>query len=545
MPQAGLPAYALNVRPRGWLTGVMTRRIGRGNKTATDPQLQHLVGQLLTQMSPQEALAAVMELAGQTGGTLGQQTASNVIELDPPPLRPLWLTLKVSLKGSKPPIWRRVGIRGDLTLDKVHGYLQAAMGWSESHLHRFELAAQGGAWSAPYFLTDFDIEEGDQGTPEDQARLDQVLRSVGESLIYLYDFGDGWEHRLTVEAVRSASGEDPPARCVKAVGGCPPEDVGGIGTWNEIAAALRADSDPQALPEDLEQYRDWLPLGIDPNAPNIEEINFSMSLVGLDPGVLIEGLNSEFDDSNFAPSHVDLVMKAPPDLVVDLARLWSLAEEQPEPSDADLLKLLRPWHLLLDLAGENGISLTAAGWMAPAVCERLWREGGLDWGVGKGNREQYTPELRRLRESALRAGLVRKVKRRLVRTRLGASAALDLRVLADTVAATLPQDVDEAGRDERVLTLLLAASGWAPNGPDEPTVGLDSASRQGFLDEVGRLLTRLGWRVGRGPVLRDQLFVAREVLDTLSRSDGLAGWQAGLPGPAGRYVARRALAAPR
>lgn len=520
----------------------MTRRKARGSKGAQNPQLQQLVGQLLSQMSPQEALAAIMEVAGQPTAAVDQRSRSNVITLESPPLRPLWLTIKVTLDGSKPKIWRRVGIRGDLTLDRVHQYLQAAMGWTDSHLHRFELATPGGPWSAPYFLTEFDIDEGDEGTPEDQTRLDQVLRATGDTLIYSYDFGDGWTHRILVEQVRPAADDDPPALCLKAVGACPPEDVGGIGTWNEIAAALRANPDPRALPEDLDQYRDWLPPDIDPSAPDLEEINFSLTVVGVDPEVLIDAFAAEFDNSNLAPAHEAVVLKGPPDLVMDLAMLWTMAEEQPEPTDAELLALLRPWQMLLDLADEGGIPLTQAGWMSPAVCTRLWTEGGLDWGFGKGNREQNTPEIRRLRESAVRAGLLRKLRGRLIRTKLGASAAVDLGVLADAVAATLIHDTDEAGRDERVLTLLLAASGWILDEPTYAAADRSYGSNHRFFDEVATLLSRLGWRVGHGPVRREHLHIAREVLGMLSRVDGAPLWSGGMPGPAGRHLARRALA---
>jgi len=107
-----------------------------------------------------------------------------------PPDEPSLLTLTIELRGSKPRIWRRLSLPGDLTLDVVHSLFQAAMGWSDSHLHRFQPGA-GQGYNQPYFVTDFDEDEGDEGTREDCVRLDQVLRGPGDRLTYLYDFGEG------------------------------------------------------------------------------------------------------------------------------------------------------------------------------------------------------------------------------------------------------------------------------------------------------------------------------------------------------------------
>ena len=48
--------------------------------------------------------------------------------------------LKIALRGSKPPIWRRILVPGDITLDVLHNVIQIAMGWTNSHLHSFEIA---------------------------------------------------------------------------------------------------------------------------------------------------------------------------------------------------------------------------------------------------------------------------------------------------------------------------------------------------------------------------------------------------------------------
>jgi len=45
--------------------------------------------------------------------------------------------IKVTLKHSKPPIWRRIQVPGDTRLDQLHLMLQAVMGWWDAHLHQF------------------------------------------------------------------------------------------------------------------------------------------------------------------------------------------------------------------------------------------------------------------------------------------------------------------------------------------------------------------------------------------------------------------------
>lgn len=166
------------------------------------------------------------------------------VDLPDPPDTVRELTVKVTLRHTKPPIWRRLVVAGDTTLDAFHTVLQVAMGWSNSHLHRFY---PGPDDRGPYFVTDFDQEEGDDGTPEDAVRVDQVLREPGDRLWYDYDFGDGWSHDVRLESVADISGEPLP-RCLAGRLAGPPEDVGGLGGYEEVAAWHRAGRTEEAFP---------------------------------------------------------------------------------------------------------------------------------------------------------------------------------------------------------------------------------------------------------------------------------------------------------
>lgn len=96
-----------------------------------------------------------------------------------------------------------------MTLDVLHRVLQAAMGWHDVHLHRF---VEDRDEEPGVLLTDGDLVEGDEGVPEREVRIDQVLRESEDSPLYHYAFGDGWEHRLSVEALLPAPPETPRCR---------------------------------------------------------------------------------------------------------------------------------------------------------------------------------------------------------------------------------------------------------------------------------------------------------------------------------------------
>src|SRR5690606_16823004 len=80
--------------------------------------------------------------------------------------------IRIDLQRTKPPVWRRVEVPGDILLPRLHEVIQAAMGWTDSHLHRFRTSNDR---NAPEFLTQFDLDEGDEGMLEDDVRLDQVI----------------------------------------------------------------------------------------------------------------------------------------------------------------------------------------------------------------------------------------------------------------------------------------------------------------------------------------------------------------------------------
>jgi hypothetical protein len=104
------------------------------------------------------------------------------------------LQLKVTLAEVEPPVWRRLLVPADMTLAKLHGALQAATGWTNSHLHCFEIPGRR--------IGMVGVEE-DSPELEDEhrVRVASVLPKKGAKLVYRYDYGDDWEHVIEVEDV--------------------------------------------------------------------------------------------------------------------------------------------------------------------------------------------------------------------------------------------------------------------------------------------------------------------------------------------------------
>jgi hypothetical protein len=139
-------------------------------------------------------------------------------------------TLDVRLRDISPPIWRTIEIVGSSTLEDLHFALQVAMGWTNSHLHQFMIG------DASYGMADAD--EADDLDLEDECgfRLQDLVKR-GDSFVYEYDFGDSWEHDVTVKQVAKIT-EPPEPRCTGGARACPPEDCGGIPGYENLLAAL-------------------------------------------------------------------------------------------------------------------------------------------------------------------------------------------------------------------------------------------------------------------------------------------------------------------
>lgn len=166
------------------------------------------------------------------------------------------LEFKVQLRGIRPPVWRRIQMPATCTFWDLHCAIQDAMGWEDSHLHEFEVVhPQTGNTEVI-------------GVPEPEAwrpvkagwsqKVRKYLGAPGSRASYLYDFGDEWDHSVTLQKVLPKDREAAYPRCVAGKRACPPEDCGGVWGYWEILSGLSefqeeyADFDPEAFhPRDV------------------------------------------------------------------------------------------------------------------------------------------------------------------------------------------------------------------------------------------------------------------------------------------------------
>jgi hypothetical protein len=396
--------------------------------------------------------------------------------------KPFSLTVRVDLVGAKPPVWRRLELPSTLRLDELHGVLQAVFGWTDSHLHRFSLGDSAWDDRAERFLCPYDVEEGeDDGVPACDVRLDEVLREPGDRLLYTYDYGDEWNHRVVVEQL---DGPVEGVRCTDGRGAAPPEDSGGTWDWDAGAAP------PFQLAEARTALALWeLERALPP------EISQLLRHVALSPAEEVVR---------------DLLEAADLDGPVDV--------DETTARDA-----LHRYAWLLHRVGD-GLTLTAAGWLPPAVVtetmDALWPE---DRWIGKRNREDLNRPVLRLRASAQRLGLLRVARGRLLVTKAGAGLRDDPTGLWRHVAERLAgRPKDAFGRTATALLLVAAAAGRV----DE--------------EQLAAVLTAAGWsgRAGTGVHRYAVTSAAEHADDVLQVIDAYGDLSVT---EAGRVLARAAL----
>ena len=171
--------------------------------------------------------------------------------------------IKVTLLGTKPPIWRRLLVPASMTLAKLHDVLQTAMGWHDCHMHEFRAGERHFGRPDPE-----DISMGMQVENERNIRLSSVFRRPGAKLVYTYDFGDNWEHAIVLEKLLPLLPDMTSPICIDGSLACPPDDCGGIPGFYELLDAL---ADPNH--EQHQEMRDWIGGDFDPQAFSAEEVN--------------------------------------------------------------------------------------------------------------------------------------------------------------------------------------------------------------------------------------------------------------------------------
>jgi len=174
------------------------------------------------------------------------------------------LQFKIQIKDiKKPPVWRRVVVPETFTFHRFHEVIQAAFGWENYHLYQF--SSQG--WGSEERITlpsDDDWEPVIDSTKE---KLKDILKKEGQTYTYIYDFGDSWMHKITLEKITDEKSLK--ASCIAGKGACPPEDCGGI--WGYEGIKELFETEPES--DETNEFREWLGLEDDENwDPNLFDL---------------------------------------------------------------------------------------------------------------------------------------------------------------------------------------------------------------------------------------------------------------------------------
>jgi len=180
--------------------------------------------------------------------------------------------LKITLSGSKPPIWRRFAVDSEVRLSKLHVVIQEVMGWTDSHLHQYR--QKDVYYVAEIDELDFDPFSKYRTLLEKKYKLSQVLVKPKDKIIYEYDFGDGWEHVLVLEKVLDGEQKIKTPVCLGGARACPPDDCGGMPGYYDILEILKNPDDPEYA-----DTLDWLGEGFDPDAFDVEAINKTLKSI--------------------------------------------------------------------------------------------------------------------------------------------------------------------------------------------------------------------------------------------------------------------------
>ena len=174
---------------------------------------------------------------------------------------PIYL-LRIQLLHVVPAVWRKVLVPGSIKLNKLHSVLLNVMGWEGGHLHEF-IFEQGRYGTPDPYHPDFDTEV------QDDTKI-TLVKALGPfaSFTYLYDFGDGWEHIVTIDEIYPPDPEFKHPKCIDGQNACPPEDVGGPWGYQDFLEAI---SDTKH--ENHKEMMEWCGGSFDPKQFDLAGVN--------------------------------------------------------------------------------------------------------------------------------------------------------------------------------------------------------------------------------------------------------------------------------
>jgi len=175
--------------------------------------------------------------------------------------------MHVELEHAEPRIWRSFQVYDSISMYQLHEILQVVMGWMHSHLFQFK--SKELIIAEPSFGDEWENIEFKNAR---KTKVAAIFKSPGDALIYQYDFGDSWYHKLRFQRVVDESERMfKVPRCMAGENACPPEDCGGFPGFEELKRVI---SDPEN--EEYESMIQWLDgyyPNYDPNEFSLGEVN--------------------------------------------------------------------------------------------------------------------------------------------------------------------------------------------------------------------------------------------------------------------------------
>lgn len=170
------------------------------------------------------------------------------------------------------PVWRRVNVPSYFTFMHMHYVIQTVFGWSNSHLYQF--SDNGFESKEIITVLDWNLETDNQKQLEaSEVHLSDIFMKEGDTYTYIYDFGDSWEHTITLEKILPEVSRIP--ELLDGKGACPPEDCGGTSGYENMVKILSDKKHPEYY-----EYLEWLGLEEDENwDPEVFDLEDTQSLL--------------------------------------------------------------------------------------------------------------------------------------------------------------------------------------------------------------------------------------------------------------------------
>lgn len=179
---------------------------------------------------------------------------------------------KIQLKNiSNPAVWRRVLVPDTCTFHDLHRIIQLVFPWDDYHMYQFSPSGYG-SYPTIAISSDQDWEAPEFDALE--TKLNELFKTEKQTYTYIYDFGDDWVHKITLEKILSDTISQP--KCIKGKGKCPPEDCGGPWGYENLLEILE-----HPKHEEYKNMREWL--GLEKGEKwNVEEFDLDEVNEGLD-----------------------------------------------------------------------------------------------------------------------------------------------------------------------------------------------------------------------------------------------------------------------